>query len=220
VRLASQRKGGRAISGRLWRAGVRALHESRGAALPLEIRMFMSLEEGLRSRWAPLPLRLVIGYGFMAHGWAKWTRGPEEFARLLQHVHVPLPQVTAWIVTLLEFFGGLAILAGAFVALVSLPLVISMLVAMLTVQLRYGFSSVNTIGLTDAGPVFGPPGYEINLLYIAGLLVLVLGGAGPLSVDHWLARRRKAPASNRALPGVEDVAWTRRRRQHPTPASR
>jgi putative oxidoreductase len=66
------------------------------------------------------------------------------------------------------------------------------LVAMFTVQLRYGFSSVNTIGLTDAGPVFGPPGYEINLLYIAGLLVFGLGGGGPLSVDHWLARRRAA----------------------------
>jgi putative oxidoreductase len=176
--------------------------------------MFKSWDEGLRSRWAPVPLRLVIGYGFMAHGWAKWSRGPAEFARLLQHVHVPLPQATAWLVTLLELFGGLAILAGAFVAIVSLPLVFSMLVAMLTVQLRYGFSSVKTIGLTDAGPVFGPPGYEINLLYIAGLLVFVLGGAGPLSVDHWLARRtrRKAPASTHALPGVEGAAWTRQRR--------
>jgi putative oxidoreductase len=92
-------------------------------------------------------------------------------------------------VTLLELFGGLAILAGAFVAVVSVPLVISMLVATLKVQARYGFSSVKTIGVTDAGPVFGPPGYEINLLYIAGLLALTLGGPGPLSVDHWRERR-------------------------------
>jgi putative oxidoreductase len=97
------------------------------------------------------------------------------------------------VVTLLEFFGGLAILAGALVVVVSVPLVISMLVAMFTVQLRYGFSSVNTIGLTAAGPVFGPPGYEINLFYIAGLLALVLGGPGPLSVDRWLERRTRAP---------------------------
>jgi putative oxidoreductase len=173
----------------------------------------MSWDERLQSRWAPVPLRLVIGYGFMAHGWAKWSRGPAEFARLLQHVHVPLPQVSAWVVTFLELFGGLAIFAGAFVALVSVPLVVSMLVAALTVQLRYGFSSVNTIGLTDAGPVFGPPGYEINLLYIAGLLVLALGGAGPLSVDHWLAHKRKAPASSRAPAGVAEPAWTRRHRR-------
>jgi putative oxidoreductase len=94
-------------------------------------------------------------------------------------------------VTLLELFGGLTILAGAFVAIVSVPLMMSLLVAMFTVHLRYGFSAINTIGLTKAGPVFGPRGYEVSLLYIAGLLVVVLGGPGPLSVDRWLARRRE-----------------------------
>jgi putative oxidoreductase len=76
----------------------------------------------------------------MAHGWAKWSRGPEAFAKLLQHVQhdgVPLPQFAAWVVTLPELFGGLAILAGAFVAVVSLPLVISMLLAMFKVRLPY-----------------------------------------------------------------------------------
>jgi putative oxidoreductase len=68
---------------------------------------------------------------------------------------------------------------------------ISMLVAMFTVNVRYGFSAIKTIGLNENGPVFGPPGYEINLLYIAGLLILVLAGAGPLSVDGWV--RRKNP---------------------------
>jgi putative oxidoreductase len=66
-----------------------------------------------------------------------------------------------------------------------------MLVAMFTVHLKYGFSSINTIGLTQNGPQFGPPGYEVNLLYIAGLLPLMLGGAGALSVDRVLARRRR-----------------------------
>jgi hypothetical protein len=65
-----------------------------------------------------------------------------------------------------------------------------MLVAMLTVHLRNGFSSVNTIGLTAAGPQFGPPGYEVNLLYVAGLLALMSGGAGSWSVDARLARAR------------------------------
>jgi len=147
--------------------------------------------EALWSRWVLIPLRLVIGYGFMAHGWAKLNRGPEGFGKLLHQIGVPLPELTAWMVTLLELLGGLAILAGALVAIVSIPLILSMLVAMFTVHLRYGFSSVNTIGLTDAGPVFGPPGYEMNLLYIAGLLALALGGSGPWSVDRWLAKRRE-----------------------------
>jgi putative oxidoreductase len=91
----------------------------------------------------------------------------------------------------------MAILAGILVAFVSIPLAMSMLVAMFTVQLKYGFSSINTIGLTKTGPVFGPPGYEINLLYVAALLVLALSNPTPLSVDRWLVRRRLQRAAGR-----------------------
>ena len=45
-------------------------------------------------------------------------------------------------------------------------------------------------GMTDAGPVFGMPGYEVNLLYIAGLLALFLRGPSHLSVDEALAKSR------------------------------
>jgi putative oxidoreductase len=138
----------------------------------------------------------MIGFGFMAHGWAKLSRGPEGFAKLLEQIGAPLPEVTAWVSTLIEILGGLAIFAGAFVAAVSIPLIIMMLVAMFTVHLRYGFSAINTIGLTADGPQFGPPGYEVNLLYIAGLLALVLGGAGHFSIDRLLARRKREPAAS------------------------
>ena len=146
-------------------------------------------------QWAPLPLRLMIGYGFLAHGWAKLSRGPDGFAKLLEQIGAPLPGVTAWVSTLTEILGGLAILAGALVAVVSVPLIDMMLVAMFTVNLRYGFSAINTIGLTADGPLFGPPGIEVNLLYIAGLLALILVGAGPFSIDRLLARRKQEPAA-------------------------
>jgi putative oxidoreductase len=146
--------------------------------------------------WAPLPLRLVIGYGFMAHGWAKLSRGPAGFARLLEQIGAPLPEATAWVSTFIELVGGLAILAGAFVSIVSIPLIVMMLVAMFTVHLRYGFSAINTIGLTADGPQFGPPGYEVNLLYVAGLIALILQGAGPFSVERLLARRQREPAAS------------------------
>jgi putative oxidoreductase len=158
--------------------------------------MFKLPKEALLQQWAPLPLRLMIGYGFMAHGWAKLSRGPAGFAKLLEQIGAPLPEVTAWVSTLIEILGGLAILAGAFVAAVSIPLIVMMLVAMFTVHLRYGFSAINTIGLTADGPQFGPPGYEVNLLYVAGLLALILGGAGAFSIDRLLARRKREPASS------------------------
>src|SRR5262247_1954848 len=141
--------------------------------------------------WVPIPIRMILGVGFMAHGWAKWNRGPVAFAELLEQAHVPLPLVNAWLVTLLEIFGGLALLMGAFVAIVSVPLIVSMLGAMFTVNIKYGFSAVNTLGLTPEGPQLGPPGYEINLLYIACLVALILGGAGPLSIDALRHRRRQ-----------------------------
>jgi putative oxidoreductase len=134
-------------------------------------------------------MRLVIGIGFIAHGLAKWTRGPEKFALLLQQVGVPFPLPIAWLSTLLEVFGGAALVVGALVTLVSVPLIISMVVAIITVQGRYGFSSVNTIGLAPSGPIFGPPGYEINLLYIAGLLALALSEPTALSVDSLVDHR-------------------------------
>lgn len=139
------------------------------------------------SRWGVLPLRLIIGFGFLAHGWAKWSRGPAGFGRLLHQIGTPLPVATAWTVAFLEIFGGLAILAGAFVVVASIPLMVTMLVAIFTVHARYGFSSINTIGLSPSGPVFGPPGYEINLLYIGGLLLLTISGSGALSVDSFIS---------------------------------
>jgi putative oxidoreductase len=153
--------------------------------------MYTLTTGGVSQHWALLPLRLVVGYGFFAHGMAKWSRGPAAFAKLLASIGVPAPGITARAVTGVELLGGLAIMLGAVVLLASIPLLASMLVAMFTVHVRYGFSAVNTVGLTPAGPVFGPPGYEINLLYMGALVALALAGPGALSVDGWLRSRRR-----------------------------
>jgi putative oxidoreductase len=80
------------------------------------------------------------------------------------------------------------------VTILSVPLIASILVALFTVQIHYGFSTVNTIDLKPSGPVFGPPGYEINLLYIAGLLVIASAGPGAASVgDRFKTRKAGNP---------------------------
>jgi len=144
-------------------------------------------------RWALLPLRVIVGVGFFAHGLAKWNRGPEKFAKLLALIGTPVPGAAAWVVTLVELLGGVALIVGAFVLLASIPLVLSMLVAMFTIHVHYGFSAINTIGLTATGPVFGPPGYEVNLLYICALVAVALAGPGALSVDGWIRAMRRQP---------------------------
>lgn len=141
--------------------------------------------------WAPIPLRLIVGYGFMEHGYAKLARGPEAFAAILHAMNVPAPHFTAWLTILTELIGGLAVLLGAFVPLVSLPMAAVLAVAMLTVHLPYGFSSVKLISVTSGRAQFGPPGYELDLLYIACLVALVVGGSGPLAIDNYLRNNRK-----------------------------
>src|SRR5713101_4373153 len=144
------------------------------------------------ARWAPIPLRLIVGFGFMEHGFAKLSKGPDAFAAILHALAVPAPHFTAWFTILTELLGGLAILLGAFVSLVSLPMAALLLVAIFTVHLPYGFSSIKLTAVTATGAQFGPVGYECNLLYLACLVTLVLGGSGPLAIDGFLRNRRKA----------------------------
>src|SRR6267142_2026937 len=141
------------------------------------------------ARWAPIPLRLIVGYGFMQHGIAKLSRGPDAFATILHALGVPAPHLMAWLTILVELLGGLAVLLGAFVALASLPMAALLLVAIFTVHLRYGFSSIKLIAVTPAGAQFGPVGDECNLLYLPCIAALVLGGPGPPALDGMIKRR-------------------------------
>lgn len=147
------------------------------------------------SAWSAWPLRLIVGYGFIVHGWAKLSRGPESFAAFLHALDVPLPLFFAWVTTIAELVGGLLVLCGAFVAAASVPLSIVLLTALFTVHLPYGFFSVKLAGVTPEGVKFGPVGYEHILLYLAGLISLAIGGAGPFSVDQWRSSRSDSIAS-------------------------
>lgn len=120
--------------------------------------------------------------------------GPENFAIILQALGVPAPELMAWATIAVELLGGLAVLIGAFVPLASVPMTVVLLTAIFTVHLHYGFNSVKLLAVTPEGAKFGPVGYEVNLLYIACLVALILGGTGPLSVDSAI---RSAGANRR-----------------------
>jgi len=135
-------------------------------------------------------MRILVGYGFIQHGFAKLSRGPDAFAGILQQMGVPLPHVAAWLTIGTELVGGLALLLGAFVVWASIPTAGVLLVAMVSVHLPYGFSSVKLLSVSASGAQFGPVGYELDLLYLAALLVLALQGPGPFSIDELRQRRR------------------------------
>jgi putative oxidoreductase len=156
------------------------------------IDKFLDLENGMQQldlpRWSILPMRILVGYGFMQHGFAKLSKGPEIFAGILQQLGVPLPHAAAWLTIGTELIGGLAVLLGAFVTWAIVPMASILLVAIVTVHLPYGFSSVKLLHVSASGAQFGPVGYELDLLYLAALLILGLQGPGPWAIDN--LRRR------------------------------
>jgi putative oxidoreductase len=138
--------------------------------------------------WYAIPLRLIIGIGFFLHGYAKLARGPDDFTHILSALGMSHPALLAWATIIVEIAGGLAVIAGLFIPLASVPMIIVLLVAIFTVHLPNGFSSIKLQSVTSAGAHFGQPGYETDLLYICGIIALVLGGSGPLALDRYLLR--------------------------------
>ena len=161
------------------------IHASRFAISPLPVP----------ASWYAIPLRLVAGFGFLQHGYAKLARGPDDFASVLLAIGVPAPELLGWATIIVEIVGGLFVLLRAFVPLATIPMAVVLLVAIVTVHLPNGFSSIKLQSFDAAGAHFGQPGYETDLLYLAILIALCLGGPGPLSVDGYLGRFRSMPSA-------------------------
>ena len=132
---------------------------------------------GFESTWAMVPIRIALGVILVHAGAGKFRRGIGGFGSWLGELGIPLPRVAAPFVATLELIGGWMLLVGLFTSLVAIPLAVSMLVAAYVnkVKLRLPFA-----GNENA------QGYELDILMFAALLALIIGGAGPLSVDAFL----------------------------------
>lgn len=149
------------------------------------------------ANWFAMPLRLIVGFGFVEHGYAKLSRGADGFIAILHAIGMPFADLLGWATIVVEIAGGLLILAGAFIPITAAPMIVVLLVAIFTVHLPNGFSSIKLMSYDAAGAHFGQPGYETDLLYIAGLLALCIGGPGPLSVDGYLKGRGDSDLTGR-----------------------
>ena len=128
--------------------------------------------------WALLIARLVLGVIFIAHGGQKlFEMGVGQVAGFFEGVGIPLPAFFAWVVSLTELFGGIAVLIGLFTRYAAVGIAIVMVVAIFTVKLKVGL-----IGARG-------PGYELDLALLALALALVLAGPGKLSLEKILLKR-------------------------------
>lgn len=118
------------------------------------------------SDYAILLLRLGVGYIFIVHGWGKLT-GIEGTAGFFGGLGIPIPLVMAWVVAIVEFFGGIMVIVGAYTKIVNLLLAITMAVAIIIQE----------------------GNFEIELILFLVTFSLFLTGSGNYSIDHKIASR-------------------------------
>jgi len=128
--------------------------------------------------WGLLILRVVLGIVFVMHGWPK-VAGFSQTMAGMTHTGIPAPLVALDIFT--EFFGGLALVAGALARLASTGIIVVMLVAIFKVHLANGFF-MNWFGSQKG------EGIEYHLLVIAMALMVILAGPGRFALGDWEKR--------------------------------
>ena len=119
--------------------------------------------------------RIVVGVIFLLHGIQKLQGGVDGVAGFLGNLGLPAPVFFAWVLTLVETLGGLALILGLFTEIAAILLGIVMVVAIWKVK-----SAVGIIAPAGATPATG---MELDLALLAGLASLLLQGAGRCSLD-------------------------------------
>jgi len=117
-------------------------------------------------------LRIVVGIVYLVHGYQKlFHMGIHGVAGFFGHAGIPLPLVAAVIVSLVEFVGGILLIAGIAVRIAAALNAVDMTVAILVVHLKHGFGAQNG-------------GFEYPLTLLAATLCLALAGGGMFSLKR------------------------------------
>lgn len=120
-------------------------------------------------------VRIVLAYGFYGPAMMKWSN-INGVAEWFSSMGLPLPTLQAYLAASAELLGVILLPLGLFTRWISIPLIITMIVAIKTVHWDNGFEASNN-------------GFEIPLYYMLMLMVLLSHGAGKISIDHWLRKK-------------------------------
>ena len=121
--------------------------------------------------------RLVVAYGFLQPAKTKWS-DINGIAQWFGSMGIPFPTLNAYMVASTEALGVVLLTLGLFTRLISIPLMVIMVVAIVTVHLPHGFEA-------------GDNGFEIPLYYMLFLFFFLAHGAGKLSLDYLIFKKEQ-----------------------------
>ena len=168
------------------------------------------------SSLAQLGLRLILAFGFYTAANNHWSNMAGTIYYFDQVLGIPMPAFNAYMATFIEFLGAILLSLGLFTRYISIPLIITMIVAIFTAHWGNGYIAFekipeNSFLFSEAGNILGTTsgvevyhdgikvgdvdtvatgGMEIPVMYSFMLLMLVAKGAGTLSLDFFLFRKK------------------------------
>lgn len=122
-----------------------------------------------------LLLRIILAYGFYMPAMMKWGN-IQGIIEWFDGMGIPMPALNAYLAASTEMAGVILLPLGLATRIISIPLMFTMVVAIVTVHWGNGFSA-------------GDNGFEIPLYYMLMLLVLMINGAGKISLDQLISKR-------------------------------
>ncbi len=129
-----------------------------------------------RVRWlAPLLGRLGVGLLFISTGWGK-VHSIDKVTGFFTQLGIPAPHFHAYLVGYSELLCGTALVVGLLTRLATIPLVVSMIVAILTAK------------RPDLHGLFDLVGFD-EFTYLVVLVMVAILGPGAVSADALLVRR-------------------------------
>jgi len=139
------------------------------------VQLVYSSAKGLLDKGQSMALllaRVAVAYGFYEPAMQKWS-DIGAIATWFESMGIPLPTLNAYMAATTEIVGVILLTLGLFTRLISIPLMVVMVVAIVTVHLAHGFSA-------------GDNGFEIPLYYMLFLSIFASFGAGKFSLDYLL----------------------------------
>jgi putative oxidoreductase len=131
------------------------------------------MDQKLDARWGITAVRVMMGVILIVAGVQKWIGGIGGTIGFFASLGIPAAPVLGPVIAAGEVVGGLLILLGVRSHLVALWFVAEFIVAAFVAKL----------------PHTGWDSARIDLMLLASSVMLVLGGAGKLSVDDLLGRK-------------------------------